>query len=81
MYIGREGQEEIEVLFNCVLFVVVDKKYQLFVFNDFVFQKLRKVDCYVFICNEFEKLDVIVNVFLEVFKSVYGGRFGSRGSL
>lgn len=81
MHTGREGQEEIEVPFNRVSFVVADQKHQLFAFNDFVSQKPRKVDCYAFICNESEKSDVIANAFSEAFKSVHGGRSGSRGSL
>ena len=79
MYTGREGQEEIEVPFNRVSFVVADKKHQLFAFNDFVSQKPRKVDCYAFICNESEKSDVIANAFSEAFKSVHG-RSGGRAS-
>ena len=64
-------QEDIEVPFSRISFVVADKKHQLFAFNDFVSQKPKKAECYAFICNESEKSDVIANALSEAFKSVH----------
>ena len=76
---GAEDQEQIEVPFGRISFVVADKKHQLFAFNDFVSQKPRKVECYAFICNESEKSDVVANALSEAFKSVQERpRRGSR---
>lgn len=74
-----EDQEEIEVPFTRVSFIVADKKHQLFAFNDFVSQKPKKVECYAFICTESEKSDVVANAFSEAFKEVHERpRRGSR---
>lgn len=68
---GAEHEEEIEVPFGRISFVIADKKHQLFAFNDFVSQKPRKVECYAFICNESEKSDVVTNALSEAFKNVH----------
>lgn len=68
--VEADAQEEIEIPFGRISFVVADRKHQLFAFNDFVSQKPRKVDCYAFICNEAEKSDVVANALSEAFKNV-----------